>query len=49
MEQLKAETEVENVRIEEQKKVIEEQLKDVEPMIRVSTNPFFVFTILSVL
>lgn len=35
MEQLKAETEKENVRIEEQKAKIDEQLKEVQPLIDV--------------
>ena len=35
MEQLRAETEKENERIEAQKKIIDEQLKDVEPMLKV--------------
>ena len=36
MEELKAATEKENVKIEKQKKVIEEQLSEVEPLLRVS-------------
>lgn len=35
MEQLRAATEKENEKIEAQKKVIEEQLKEVEPLIQV--------------
>lgn len=38
MEQLKAATEKENVRIEEQKAKIDEQLKEVQPLIDVSSR-----------
>lgn len=35
MEQLKSATGSENIKIEKQKKLIEEQLKDVEPLLKV--------------
>lgn len=38
MEQLKAATELENEKIENQKKIIENQLKDVRPLLKVYRN-----------